>query len=83
MLQTMMILSFPTFQMSFGIKLRLTKMRQARFQRRRGEGREKRKISVQSCSLYWNFVSVTICCAELMCQLWIHNVPKPKYCCRA
>ena len=40
---------------------------------RKGE----RKISVQSCSLYWDFVSVTICCAELLCQLRICNVPKP------
>ena len=46
----------PNIQDEFWDKIEAQKLSQARFQGRRGEGREKRKISVQSCSLYWNFV---------------------------
>jgi len=74
---------FPNIPNEFWDNIEARKIETSKISAKNRGRKGKRKISVQSCSLYWNFVSVTICCAELLYQLWICNVPKPNYCCRA
>ena len=74
---------FPNIPDEFWDKIEAGKNEASKISGKKRGRKGKRKISVQSCSLYWYFVSVSICCAELLCQFWIHNVPKPNYCGRA
>jgi len=55
---------FPNIPDEFWDKIEAHKIETSKISGKKRGRKGKRKISVQSCILYWNFVSMTICCAE-------------------